>query len=148
MRASSCLALCCCGTHCPKAQWLKQQPPYCFSRSWGLAGAHLGGLLLASTGISHAVREQHGLEGMAGRLRLPSLSTGLNKAPLWQLDLRTSIPGASPCVHLSSLWLHHSLVKIATRGFPGGAAVESLPASAGDTGSSPGLGRSHMPRSN
>ena len=26
--------------------------------------------------------------------------------------------------------------------------VESLPANAGDTGSSPGLGRSHMPRSN
>ena len=33
-------------------------------------------------------------------------------------------------------------------GFPGGAVVESLPANAGDTGSSPGLGRSHMPRSN
>ena len=33
-------------------------------------------------------------------------------------------------------------------GFPGGAVVESLPAIAGDTGSSPGLGRSHMPRSN
>ena len=33
-------------------------------------------------------------------------------------------------------------------GFPGGAAVENLPANAGDTGSSPGLGRSHMPRSN
>ena len=32
-------------------------------------------------------------------------------------------------------------------GFPGGAVVESLPAGAGDTGSSPGLGRSHMPRS-
>ena len=32
-------------------------------------------------------------------------------------------------------------------GFPGGAVVESLPANAGDTGSSPGLGRSHMPRS-
>ena len=29
-------------------------------------------------------------------------------------------------------------------GFPGGAAVESLPANAGDTDSSPGLGRSHM----
>ena len=27
-------------------------------------------------------------------------------------------------------------------GFPGGAVVESLPASAGDTGWSPGLGRS------
>ena len=33
-------------------------------------------------------------------------------------------------------------------GFPGGAVVESLPAGAGDTGSSPGLGGSHMPRSN
>ena len=35
----------------------------------------------------------------------------------------------------------------ASRGFPGGAVVENLPANAGDTGSSPGLGRSHMPRS-
>ena len=34
------------------------------------------------------------------------------------------------------------------RGFPGGAVVENLLANAGDTGSSPGLGRSHMPRSN
>ena len=33
-------------------------------------------------------------------------------------------------------------------GFPGGAVVENLSANAGDTGSSPGLGRSHMPRSN
>ena len=32
-------------------------------------------------------------------------------------------------------------------GFPGGAVVENLPANAGDTGSNPGLGRSHMPRS-
>ena len=34
------------------------------------------------------------------------------------------------------------------RGFPGGAVFENLPANAGDTGSSPGLGRSHMPQSN
>ena len=34
------------------------------------------------------------------------------------------------------------------RGFPGGAVVKSPPANAGDTGLSPGLGRSHMPRSN
>ena len=34
------------------------------------------------------------------------------------------------------------------QGFPGGVVVENLPANAGDTGSSPGLGRSHMPRSN
>ena len=34
------------------------------------------------------------------------------------------------------------------KGFPGGTVVESLPADAGDTGSSSGLGGSHMPRSN
>ena len=32
-------------------------------------------------------------------------------------------------------------------GFPGGTVVENLPANAGDTGSSPHLGGSHMPRS-
>ena len=32
--------------------------------------------------------------------------------------------------------------------FPGGAVVKNVPANAGDTGSSPGPGRSHMPRSN
>ena len=35
-----------------------------------------------------------------------------------------------------------------TLGFPGGAVVKNPPANAGDTGSSPGPGRSHMPRSN
>ena len=55
------------------------------------------------------------------------------------------------------IWfISHSLVRISPvlsryikstiRGFPGGAVVESLPANAGDTGSSPGLGGSHMPR--
>ena len=38
--------------------------------------------------------------------------------------------------------------KVIFWGFPGGAVVENLPANAGDTGSRPGLGRSHMPRSN
>ena len=40
------------------------------------------------------------------------------------------------------------LKKLAERDLPGGAVVGNLPASAGDTGSSPDLGRSHMPRSN
>ena len=35
-----------------------------------------------------------------------------------------------------------------TQGFPGGAVVKNLPASAGDMGLSPGPGRSHMLRSN
>ena len=40
------------------------------------------------------------------------------------------------------------VLKFPALGFPGGAVVENLPANAGDTGSRPGLGRSHMPRSN
>ena len=43
---------------------------------------------------------------------------------------------------------YYVLLKFPCRGFPGGAVVENLPANAGDTGSSPGLGGSHMPRSN
>ena len=39
------------------------------------------------------------------------------------------------------------LQNILSWGFPGGAVVESLPANARDMGSSPGLGGSHMPRS-
>ena len=34
------------------------------------------------------------------------------------------------------------------QGFPDGAVVKNPPASAGDTGSSPGPGRSHMQQSN
>ena len=34
------------------------------------------------------------------------------------------------------------------RDFPGGTVVKNLPANAGDTGSSPGPGRPHMPWSN
>ena len=41
------------------------------------------------------------------------------------------------CLQQNQLW-----------GFPSGAVVENLPANAGDMGSSPGLGRSHVPRSN
>ena len=44
--------------------------------------------------------------------------------------------------------LHNCLCRKSEWGFPGGAVVENLPANAGDTGSSPGLGRSHMPWSN
>ena len=39
-------------------------------------------------------------------------------------------------------------VRRSARDFPGGAVVKNPPANAGDMGSSPGPGRSHMPRSN
>ena len=38
--------------------------------------------------------------------------------------------------------------KTTDKGFSGGAMVKNLPANAGDTGSSPGPGRSHTPQSN
>ena len=40
------------------------------------------------------------------------------------------------------------LDKIGFKGFPGGTVVKNPPANAGDTGSSPGPGRFHIPRSN
>ena len=52
-------------------------------------------------------------------------------------------------------WLYIYFIKSFTlsltinfSGFPGGAVVKNPPANAGDTGSSLGPGRSHMPRSN
>ena len=58
----------------------------------------------------------------------------------------TKIPKAVQCSQKKK-WLYY-FNKSSVSGFPGGAVVENLPASAGDTGSSPGLGGSHVPRSN
>ena len=46
---------------------------------------------------------------------------------------------------LLALAVHYSQLG---RDFPGGAVVKNLPANVGDTGSSPDLGRFHMPWSN
>ena len=50
----------------------------------------------------------------------------------------------SLCSKVKELWIFKKLYL----DFPGGIVVKNLPANAGDTGSSPGPGRSHMPRSN
>ena len=52
-----------------------------------------------------------------------------------------------PCILLNLKISKQKIVKRLQQGFSGGAVVENLPANAGDTGSSPGLGRSHMLRS-
>ena len=74
------------------------------------------------------VREQKAeerVEGVMGRRELNEFSAGY-------------MPGTVSHIFflIKTLW-----------GFPGGAVVENLPANAGDMGSSPGLGGSHMPRS-
>ena len=55
-------------------------------------------------------------------------------------------------VSFKLFWLlSENLPKLNTnkvRDFPGVAVVKNPPANAGDVGSSPGLGRSHVPRSN
>ena len=68
--------------------------------------------------------------------------------PLWKTvwrflkKLKIELP-YDPAIPLLGMYLDKTIIQ----GFPGGAVVENLPANAGDTGSSPGLGRSHMPRS-
>ena len=70
-------------------------------------------------------------------------------------------PGASPghlttyqtenCAqadHIPQGHLPHLAFKTPSLDFPHSAVVKNLPANAGDTGSSPGAGRSHMPWSN
>ena len=59
-----------------------------------------------------------------------------------------AILGHKTYISFSFASLQSVSLKTTLQGFPGGAVVENLPANAGDTGSSPGLGRSHMPRSN
>ena len=61
-----------------------------------------------------------------------------DKPQVWHCLVSQLANGAAPSTPLQE----------ELQGFPGGAVVENLPANAGDTGSSPGLGRSHMPRSN
>ena len=61
---------------------------------------------------------------------------------------RQEVGGEGGCSEMGEGCPKVKTYKIKKLGFPGGAVVENLPANAGDTGSSPGLGRSHMPRSN
>ena len=75
---------------------------------------------------------------------IPSQGT---RSCMWQRrshmkQRRSHVSQLRPSTEWMNEWIKESL------GFPGGAVVENLPANAGDTGSSPGPGRSHIPRSN
>ena len=64
-----------------------------------------------------------------------------------EIKFRTSLGSSNPTSGYISKGNEIIILKRYLWGFPGGAVVENLPAGAGDTGSSPGLGGSHMPRS-
>ena len=54
-----------------------------------------------------------------------------------------------PAIPLLGIYPEKTIIqKESCWGFPGGAVVKNPPANAGDMGSSPGPGRSHMPQSN
>ena len=73
---------------------------------------------------------------------------------IWRSDSRWAWQIYKPAAAvLLQILQHHGMVpgagilllKYSYWDFPGGAVVKNLPARAGDKGSSPGLGRSHMP---
>ena len=73
--------------------------------------------------------------------------------PLWRTvwmflkKLKIELP-YDPAIPLLGIYPEKTIIqKESCWGFPGGAVVEGLPANAGDTGSGPGLGRSHVPQS-
>ena len=64
--------------------------------------------------------------------------------PILRLRTHTNKVGESHKGSFEALWLPNAL----NVDFPGGPVVQNLPANAGDTGLTPGLGRSHLPHGN
>ena len=79
------------------------------------------------------------------------IKTKINKWDLIELTnfctAKETIKNLKKKKRKDSLWNGRKYLPKMRQGFPGGAVVESLPANAGDTGLSPGLGGSHMPQS-
>ena len=64
------------------------------------------------------------------------------------IKLKIELP-YDPAIPLLGIYPDKTIIQKDTCwGFPGGAVVKNPPASVGDVGSSPGLGRSHMLPSN
>ena len=93
-------------------------------------------LLLSSQGTVPVAQPLKSQPFLCASLCTPGLITPGKRGSFW--------PGLYFLTCLMSKYLPEFL----QLGFPGGAVVENPPANAGDTGSSPGPGRSHMPQSN
>ena len=75
---------------------------------------------------------------------LEGINTRITEAEEWISDLEDKIVEITTAEQNKE----KRMKRIEDRGFHGGTVVKNLPASAGDMGSSPGPGRSHMPQSN
>ena len=83
---------------------------------------------------------------MVGSPRVHCQVPGFNP---WSGELRScKLRGTAKKCYPSIELLLHFCQKSAGQDFAGGTVVKNPPANAGDTGSIPGPGRSHMPRSN
>ena len=110
----------------------------------GMQGLHFLFLWHTQKGNTIYKLDQKWVEG------LPCRSSGQDSALPLQRALVPSLVGELR----SPIWWGAAKIKKKIeskemdRGLPGGAVVENPPANAGDTGSMPGPGRSHMPQSN
>ena len=85
-----------------------------------------------------------GLQGLGER---ESVFKGY-KVLVWEDEIVLVIDCGCTTTWMYLLPVNCMLKNGSDEGFPGGTVVKNPPANAGDTGSSPGPGRSHMPRSN
>ena len=65
-----------------------------------------------------------------------------------ELNIELTFDLAIPLQGIYPKEVKTSVQRFVHRDFPGGSVVKNPPANAGDTGSIPGPGRSHMPQSN
>ena len=104
-------------------------------------------LLVSPRSLTHHVRKaaSWGDTNLGFAVRVPSSSLGSGIYEHVTLILYAMLS----FLKKFSVWLFYLDEKyVMLRDFPGGPVVKNLPADAGDMGSSPGPGRSHMPQSN
>ena len=104
--------------------------------------------------VSH-VCDREGLSGCNSvvswgrrQIQKKKLSLQLTSKSVLPMSSSRSFMVSSHIFRTSKTMLNKKWQEWVTWDFPGGAVVKNPPANAGDTGSNPSLGRSHMPRSN
>ena len=111
-----------------------------------------GSLLRLSSVYWPGLESSEGLNGAGGPAARLCHMRAWRVSACWQeASFLPCGPSSWDCLNIFTAWQSPFLrtwFKRQVRDFPGGAVVRNPPASAGDTGSIPGPGRSHMPPSN